>query len=258
MKLFRNIGIIVIVMFSFFYTEKIANYVLENNELYQEIESVKDTYEIASVSAVIDGGYIIPGLNGQVVDIKDSYYNMKDMEAFNAYYLIYDDTYPKVSLNNNIDKIISRGNSLKNSVAFVLEYDANLINYFSDNNIAASVIVTLENFAKDLELEVLNGEVNNFNDLDSLLNKYNNNSNICYVTDSNLDVCRKNNKYLVKSDKVISNSNIIDIKNNIESGDIYYVSKSTDTKNIQLIINSILYKDLEIVSLSKLISEERS
>ena len=49
-----------------------------------------------------------------------------------------------------------------------------------------------------------------------------------------------------------------DIKNNIESGDIYYVSKNTDTKNIQLIINSIIYKDLEIVEISELISEERS
>lgn len=245
-------------MFSFFYTEKIANYVLENNDLYQEIEDVKDTYEIASVSAVIEGDYITPGLNGQVVDVKDSYYNMKDIDTFNAYYLIYEDTYPKVSLNNNVDKIIKRGNSLKNSVAFILEYDENLINYFLDNNIAASVIVTLDNFTQNLKLEQLNGEVNNFNDLDSLLNKYTNNANICYVTSSNLDICKKNSKYLVQTDKVISNSNLIDIKNNIESGDIYYVSKNTNTKNIQLIINSIIYKDLEIVPLSKLISEERS
>ena len=49
---------------------------------------------------------------------------------------------------------------------------------------------------------------------------------------------------------------IIDIKNNITSGDIYYVEKSTDTKNIKILINSIIFKDLDIISLSKMLSEE--
>ena len=245
-------------MFSFFYTEKIASYMLESNELYKQIEDEKDNYEIASVNAFIEGNYIIPGLNGYVVDVKDSYYNMKDMEIFNSYYLMYDINYPDISLNSNIDKIIKKGNSLKSSVAFILEYDSKIVEFFANNNIAASVVVTMDNFNQNSKLEQLNGEVNNFNDLDALLNKYTNNPNVCYVTDNNLDICKKNSKYLVKTDKIINNSSIIGIKNNIESGDIYYVSKNTDTKNIQLIINSIIYKDLEIVEISELISEERS
>ena len=245
-------------MFSFFYTEKIANYVLENNELYKAIDAEKDTYEVLSVNASINGNYIVPGLNGEVVNVKDSYYNMKDIEVFNAYYLKYDITYPDVSLYSNIDKIINKGNSLKNSVAFILEYDSNLINYFIDNNIAASVIVTLDTFSKGSSLEQLNGEIDGFNDLESLINKYTNNPNICYVTKGNIDLCKDNGKYLVQSDKVINNSSILQIKNNIESGDIYYVNKNTDIKSIQLIINSIIYKDLEIVPISELISEERS
>ena len=245
-------------MFSFFYTEKIASYMLESNELYKQIEAEKDTYEIASVNAIIEGDYIIPGLNGQVVDVKDSYYNMKDMEIFNSYYLMYDITFPDISLNSNVDKIITKGNPLKSSVAFILEYDFEIAEFFANSNIAASVIVTMDNFTQDSKLEQLNGEVNGFNDLDSLLNKYTDNPNVCYVTDNNLDICKKNSKYLVNTEKIINNSTVIDIKNNIESGDIYYVSKNTDTKNIQLIINSIIYKDLEIVEISELISEERS
>ena len=245
-------------MFSFFYTEKIASYMLESNELYKQIEAEKDTYEIASVNAIIEGDYIIPGLNGQVVDVKDSYYNMKDMEIFNSYYLMYDITFPDISLNSNVDKIITKGNPLKSSVAFILEYDSEIVEFFANNNIAASVVVTMDNFTQDSKLEQLNGEVNGFNDLDSLLNKYTDNPNVCYVTDNNLDICKKNSKYLVNTEKIINNSTVIDIKNNIESGDIYYVSKNTDTKNIQLIINSIIYKDLEIVEISELISEERS
>lgn len=245
-------------MFSFFYTEKIANYVLENNELYKEIDEEKDAYEIASVNALIEGDYIVPGLNGQVVDVKNSYYNMKDMEVFNSYYLMYEATYPKISLDNNKDKIINKGNALKNSVAFILEYDEELVNYFSSNNYEASVIVTMDTFNKNSKLEQINGEIDDFGKLESLINKYDTNSNVCYVNESNLEVCKKNGKYLVTSDNVINGSNTIDIKNNIESGNIYYVSKNIDVKNIQLIINSIIYKDLDIVKISELIKEERS
>lgn len=256
MKLFRNFGIICIVMFSFFYTEKIANYVLENNELYKTIDSAKETYEVASVNALIDGDYIVPGLNGKVVDVRNSYYNMKDIEIFNSYYLMYDVTYPEISLNSNVDKIIYKGNAAKKSVSFIVEYDEDIINYFQDNNYPASVIVMKDSFMENSTLEQLNGEVNNFDDLETLLSKYSNNSNICYVTSANEEICRKHSKFLVKTDKIINNSTIIDIKNNIASGDIYYVNKNTDIKNIQLIINSIIFKDLEIVEISKLISEE--
>ena len=245
-------------MFSFFYTEKIANYVLENNELYKEISSEKDNYEVLFVNAVIEGDYITPGLNGQVVDVKNSYYNMKDMDVFNSYYLMYDTTYPEVSLDNNKDKIINKGNALKNSVAFILEYDEELIKFFSDNNYPGSVIVSIDTFNKECKLEQLNGEVEEYSKLESLINKYGNNSNVCYVNEMNLDICKKNGKYLVTSDNIINNSNVIDIKNNIESGNIYYISKNTDVKNIQLIINSIIYKDLDIVNISELIKEERS
>ena len=81
---------------------------LENNDLYKEITNEKDNYEVASVNASINGDYIVPGLNGKVVDVRDSYYNMKDMEIFNSYYLMYDVTYPDVSLNSNVDKIINK------------------------------------------------------------------------------------------------------------------------------------------------------
>ena len=76
MKTFRNIGLIAIVAFSFFYTEKIANLVLENNELYKIIDDVKEDYTVASIDAEVYGDYIIPGLNGLEVNVKDSYFNI--------------------------------------------------------------------------------------------------------------------------------------------------------------------------------------
>ena len=63
---------------------------------------------------------------------------------------------------------------------------------------------------------------------------------------------------MVTTEKIVNNNTIINIKNNISSGNIYKVEKNTDISDIKIIINSILYKDLDIVRLSKLISEEIS
>ena len=55
---------------------------------------------------------------------------MKDLNAFNSYYLIYDTSYPEVTLENNKDKIVERGNQNKNSVAIILEYNKDTIKIF--------------------------------------------------------------------------------------------------------------------------------
>ena len=107
MKHFRNIGILAIAAFSFIYTEKIANLTLENSEIYQKIKSEEEEFNEAFVNAEITDKYITPGLNGKVVNIKNSFYNMKDLNAFNSYYLIFDTSYPEVTLENNKDKIVS-------------------------------------------------------------------------------------------------------------------------------------------------------
>ena len=44
MKHFRNLGILAIAAFSFFYTEKIANLTLDKNELYQSIKEESSKY----------------------------------------------------------------------------------------------------------------------------------------------------------------------------------------------------------------------
>lgn len=257
MKKFKYLGIIAIMLFSFYYTEQIATLSLKSNEVYRQIENNKDSYLVESVNAQIDDNNITPGLYGKKVNVKSSYYNMKELNVFNSYYLVYEDIYPSVSVFNNKDKIINRGNSLKNSVSFVSEYDSNIIDFFNSHNYKATILVDKTTFNKNETLEQINNDNNNYNSTESLLNKYGINKNICYITNENDKTCRKNKKLLVSTDKLVNKSNLITLKEEISSGDIYYIPKSTDTKTIQLLINNIMYKDLDIVYLSKLISEER-
>lgn len=258
MKYFRYIGILTICAFSFVYTEKIANLTLENNEIYQKIKTEKEKYNEAFVNAQIDDNYITPGLNGKTVNIKNSFYNMKDINTFNSYYLIYDTLYPEVTLENNKDKIVNKGNRYKKSVSFIIEYNEELVKYFNENNIEASILVDKDTFKKNELLEQINNEVKFYEDLEALINKYSKNTNICYVTSLNEKICRKKEKYLVKTDKIVTDSSIISLKNNIESGDIYYITRYTDLKIIKILIKSIIYKDLRIISLSKMLSEENN
>lgn len=258
MKYFSSLGIIAIAIFSFYYTEKIADLTLQKNDIYQMILENKDTYEVKPVNAEVLGDNVTPGLNGKVVDVKTSFFNMKDINAFNTYYLVYETTYPEESLTKYKDKIINKGNLEKHEVSFVLEYDANTIKFFKDNNIDASILVDMNTFNKSEKLEQLNADSEKYDKLDTLLNKYSKNSNICYVNNLIEEKCRDNNKFLVKSEKNVNKSNLINIKKNIASGDIYYVAKNTELADIKILINNIMYKDLDIVRLSELLSEERN
>jgi UDP-N-acetylglucosamine transferase subunit ALG13 len=102
LKHFRNLGILAIAAFSFFYTEKIANLTLDKNELYQSIKEESSKYNEEYINAFIEDDHIVPGLNGKTVNIKNSFYNMKDLNTFNSYYLIYDTSYPEITIENNI------------------------------------------------------------------------------------------------------------------------------------------------------------
>ena len=256
LKIFKKVGIIAIVLFSFYYTEEIANFVLHSNPLYKEIDNKKESYEILSVAAKIDGDYIIPGLNGVGVNVKDSYYNMKSLEVFNEYYLKYMNTYPEVSIIQNKDKIINKGNPNKNSVSLVLEYDENIIEALKNNHF--SVLVSFDQFDKNANYECINNEVSNFDKLENLINKYKNNTGICVLSNGNERVCRDKKMFLVKPEKILSDSTILSLKDTVESGDIILIKKNTKVSNVLLLLKSIKYKDYKINYLSEHISEERN
>ncbi len=255
MKFFKYFGIVAIMLFSFYYTDKIANLVLEKNELYQKIASLKDNYKTESVGAVITDDYIIPGLVGSEVNVLDSYYNMKNINVFNEYYLVYQDILPQVSLENNMDKIIKQGNPLKNSVAFILEEDETILNYFLDNYIKADVLINLENYNKYSNLELINNDLKNYEKVENLLNNKNLNQNLCVLNSFNNDICREKKKYLIEP-KLFDNSNFLELKKNINKGDIYLIKKGTKLENIKLFIKDLAFKDLNIIYLSELISEK--
>ena len=86
-KYYKMFGIALIMAFSFYYTERISLIVLNKSPLMITINEEKEKYSIKSVNALIDGNYIIPGVNGIEVNARDSYYRMQELEIFDKYYL---------------------------------------------------------------------------------------------------------------------------------------------------------------------------
>lgn len=255
-KYYQYLGLALIMVFSFYYTEKIALIVLNKNPLMQSINEQKKNYEIDFVNAVIEGDYIIPGINGLEVNARESFYWMQELDAFNHYYLVFDQVKPEVSLEDHKDKIIRKGNAKLKQVSIILSEEADISEYLKANQYQASLLVDSNTYEKNSYFEVINNEVNAFESLENILNLNKENKHICVINESNYDVCLKNKNYLVEPTLTLNSTNYIEVKNGLESGSIILIEEDAKLSDVKLLLKEIKYKNYDLVILSEMVSEE--
>ncbi len=255
-KTLKYLGLAVIMVFSFYYTEQIASLVLNKNPLMQEIKDQQNTYEIKSVNATIDGEYIIPGLNGIEINLKDSFYKMHELNTFNKYFLVFNQVKPDISLENNKDKIISKANPKLNKISLILETENSISTYLKENNIKASILTTKNTYQKNNYFESLNNDLTNFKELENTLNLNKENKNICVLNPDLKTICQKYKNYLVEPKLILTSTNYIDIKKELTSGSIILISSKANLVDVKMLIKEINYKGYELVPLSEIIKEE--
>lgn len=243
------------IVFSFYYTNRVALLVKNNNPMVKKIKKVQKKYKVKSVDAIIKKDTIVPGLNGKQVNIDKSSSNMNKLGYFNDLYLVYDAVVPRISLENNKDKIIIKGNENKNSVTIICE-DNDILNYFIKNNIVINTNYKL-NTRINKKVSYYNSENNEekFNNVESFLKIKKMNNNICLLN-NNYDLCKKYQKYIVMPSIVLNKNNIIDVKNNIQSGDIIFIKGDAKISDIKIMIKAIFNNNLDIVDLNTLIKED--
>ena len=219
-KYIKVCGIILLMIFSFYYTEKVALYVQNNTPLKKEIITYKQDNAVEYVNAQINGEYIIPGINGLEVNVDKSYSKMKSYNVFSERYLIYDEVKPEVSVNNFKNKIINLGNARKNAISIIVSRQNKYVSYFDSNSI----------------------------DYD-----YVDKTNYCIkLSDSN---CSNNNKQIVEPTIVLSNSNFLKRLSEIKKGYIIFINDDLNINYIKTLINYINYNGLNIFKLNKHLSE---
>jgi len=254
-KYFEYLGIIGICLLSFYYTEKVALYVRNKNPLMKTISSLSVDKNVHSIEAeIVDGKYIIPGLSGKEIDLGESYARMQENNTYDEDRLVFNEIKPEVSLEENKDKIIIKGNKEKKSVSLVFESVNDLTRYLHQNNYKINVLINKEEYDFNYELINNSNVEQTFTSIEKALNKVKKNKNLCMIKNEQIpDYCK--GKYLFLPSITISHSNISSEKNNIESGDIVLIKDSISLAELNVILNQIKYQDLSIVPLSELILE---
>ena len=248
----KYLCIIFLCLLSFYYTEQIALYVKSKNPLVQTIESKKEELYVNSIdSTLIDELYIIPGMNGKEVNVNSSFNTMKELNVYNENKIIYNQIEPKISLKDNKERIIIRGNKQKRQVSLVFENVSDLTKYLVQKKYKINLLITEEKYYKEYEMINNSNNKETYNRIESYLTNNKLNKNICYK--SNKTLCKDN--YIFQESLTINHSNLSTNINKITNGEIILIKDTLTLTELDLLINKIKSQDLSIVPLSTLISE---
>ena len=209
-------GVISLMIFSFYYTEKVALYVSNNTPLKKEIYTFKEKNENKPINAtIISKSEIIPGISSLEVDVNKSYEQMKNDNIFDINKIVYKKQKPDVSIYNNKDKIIVSGNMYKNAVSLVINRGENLF-------------------------------------LDKLNIKYDYIDSSKYCINRTRD-CKK--LFKIKTSLIITNSNFLSKIESIKAGDFIYIQDNLSDRYINILIKKLEFLNLKILSLDEHILE---
>lgn len=248
----KYLCIIFLCLLSFYYTEQIALYVKSKNPLVQTIESKKEELYVNSIdSTLIDELYIIPGMNGKEVNVNSSFNTMKELNVYNENKIIYNQIEPKISLKDNKERIIIRGNKQKRQVSLVFENVSDLTKYLVQKKYKINLLITEEKYYKEYEMINNSNSEETYNRIESYLTNNKINKNICYK--SNKTLCKDN--YIFQESLIINHSNLSTNINKITNGEIILIKDTLTLTELELLTNKIKSQDLSIVPLSTLISE---
>ncbi len=271
MKIIKIIGLFCIFCITFFYTEKVINVTLNQDELMIKIKEYAKKNNIDPTNATISEDTITPGTIGKYIDEEASYKTMKKIGYFEPSLIVYKNIYPEISIYNNYNKYITTGNNQNKNIALIYilnnfntldnilditnKYNIK-INFFIDSNLLSNNINIIDNIGNN---EIYNYGNNGTYTKDNLIitnniinNKSNNKSIFCLFLNKNetsINNCANNKMLSLYTDRY---NNYYNIKNSLENGKIFLID---NTKELPIVIEYITSKGYDIVSLTELITE---
>lgn len=274
----KLIGLFSLIIFSFFYTDKVLSVIKNEDEIMIELTSVEDVYKVLPINAHIIGNTIIPGIEGKKINIDKSYNKMKGTGLFNKELLVYDIIEPNISIKNNKNKFIVKGNSNKQMVSliFILDDDkyfntindiANLkeveLNYFVSYSFLINNSIKIKETAGHEFYSYGDNEIYTPDSLlfsNNLISRIKGNEAIyclsCNMDKDVLNLCSKNELYTIVPTIIGGESPYNSVKEKLCSGSIILLNMNNKTIiELSTIIDYIKGKGFKIRGLSKLLSE---
>ena len=270
----KKLLIIVLLLFSFFYTNKSISIIRNQDPLMKEIIKNKSKFETKSVNAIIKDNTIIPGKKGKEVDLEKTYTKMKQYGTYNEALTVFKETKPTISIEDNYDKLITSGNKENKNIALIFKVEKNtnldkllsILNYY---NIQTTFFIdglyiennNLNNLSNhQIELLSYNNtidEVTFSSALSYLSYKTNKTPKYCLEDNNNIiKICKKLNLHTVSPTLIIEKDPYKEIKNNLKNSSIILIPINNYIYNN--LSTSILYiksKGYKFLTLSELLSE---
>lgn len=281
MNVIKRTILILFFIFSFYYTNKVVDFLKENDPIMKSIKNDTDRYMIDPVDALIDGNSISSGRNGKTIDYDSSYNKMKKYGAYNESLIVIKDVIPTISINDNYDRYVVGGNKSKRKIALVFKVfsDDNpleIVDVLNKKNVVGTFFIDgtyLEKKVLDIkkikknQLEILSYNLD-YNEslfktsisyLNSLTSKK---AKFCYTEYDNrdlLDLCKKLKMHTIKPYKVLDKNVYKEIKQSLSNSIIFSFEINNNVLNdLAVSIDYIKSRGYEIVSLSELLLENDS
>ena len=256
-KKIRILGLITLLCCSFYTTKELALFMKSKDPLYESIEVMKDEYYENPRDAYIDQDYMIPGLDGQQLDVDSSYQNMRQNGALELKKLVFSAIEPTISARTNKDKIIVKGNSQKNGVSFLIDNQEFSV-YLEEMGISYAILTTKETMNNHYEFgKKLNDDFQNYEEVEGYLSRKKELVPYCYINQRDKKTCVQHKKYLFQETKEINKNNFAKEYNKISSGDILFLNENMGISYLKMLIYQIQFKGLKILPISTLLSETR-
>lgn len=278
-NIIKFFGLLSLIGFSFFYTDKVMDVALEQDSIMIEINQKKDNYKIEPMDAIISEKGMIPGINGREVNVDSSYNNMRSIGVFRENYLVFNKIKPNISMYDYYQKYIIQGNSAKHMVSliFVLDnknYLDKLYDVIKNKDVKVNLFVdyhflnTNTNLMKELKnVHVYSYGMDGVYTADTLLFSKNlieritkQETNFCLVTDydiKTLELCSSNKMFTIIPNIIVKNNLYNEIKNKISSGSVILIDANFDNiEGLGMSVDYIRAKGLTIGYLSDLLNEE--
>ena len=271
-----------LVLFSFYYTEKAIGLLESNDPLMKEIKDKGSTKEEEAINAKVDGDYLIPGYYGLVIDLDNSFTTMKGYGSYNDALLVFEEVEPNISIDDYYDKYISSGNGISTNIALVFAIDTNsytdnVLNIlkemgvvgtffidgkFTDSNtdfvinaITNSNEVEVLSYDKSYDELLFKASIDKIKTLTSTTPKY------CYATYDNeevLKLCSKLSMHTIIPTLRLDNNIYSNSKGNLRSGSIISIKLTeSNVSQLKVLINYIKQRGFTLVTLDTLLNEAR-
>lgn len=275
------IGICLLTVFSFYYTNKLIEFSKSKDPIMIEIMKNKDDYNKLSIDALINNNYITPGSEGLEVDVDKSYTKMKKLGKYNDNLYVYDVVKPTISIKDNYNKFVINGNTTKKVVSLIFKVNdlkniENINKILFNNNVSATFFIDGNIKDDDINiLKILDESNNYFGNLgynkkysiktikytNALLDRIDDdNHNYCYVEKDDINVLKTCSEVKMYTIKPMVVSNIFPftyIKQNLENGKIFSLDTNSYTlKQLDLIIKYVRQKGYDFVTLEEILNEK--